>query len=75
MLVSKVATVGRLPDPYRLDGASADGRQIWQVERQKVVMNRPEPDWLRPYIEAFLRESPPDYPPVPRRTHLGNSTS
>lgn len=46
--------VGRLPDPYRLDVAYADGRLIGTVER--FVMDEPDPDRLGPYIRRALRE-------------------
>ena len=45
--------VGHLPDPYRLDGAYAEGRPMGEVEY--LGLSRPDPDRLRPYIESFLR--------------------
>lgn len=47
--------VGHLPDPYRLDFSYADGQPIGTVE--KIVMNKPDPDRLGPYIRRALRES------------------
>lgn len=47
-------TVGRLPDPYRLDVAYADGQPIGTVE--KFVMDEPDPDRLGPFIRRALRE-------------------
>lgn len=44
--------VGHLPDPYRLDVAYAGGRSLGIVE--KIVMDEPNPDRLRPYIEDYL---------------------
>lgn len=46
--------VGHLPDPYRLDVASAGGQPVGTVE--KIVMNGPDPDPLGPYIRRALRE-------------------
>lgn len=48
-------TVGRLPDPYELDVVYADGQPIGRVVQPQIVMDRPDPDHLRPYIEAFLQ--------------------
>lgn len=47
--------VGHLPDPCRLDVAYADGQPIGTVE--KIVMNKPDPDRLGPYIRRASRES------------------
>ena len=46
--------VGRLTDPYQLDVAYAGGQPVGTVE--KIVMNEPDPDRLRPYIRRALRE-------------------
>lgn len=46
--------VGHLPDPYRLDVASAGGQPVGTVE--KFVMDEPNPDRLGPYIRQALRE-------------------
>lgn len=45
---------GFLPDPYKLDTAYAGGQPVGVVE--KIVMDEPDPDRLRPYIERAWRE-------------------
>ena len=45
-----------LQDPYEISVAYVDGRPIGRVESEPMVLNQPDPDRLRPYIEAFLRE-------------------
>ena len=45
-----------LQNPYEIGVAYADGRPIGKVKSEPMVFNRPDPDHLRPYIEAFLRE-------------------
>lgn len=47
-------SMGRLPDPYRLDVAYAGGQPIGTVE--KIVMDEPNPDRLGPYPWRALRE-------------------
>lgn len=46
----------RAADPYEIGVAYVDGQPIGRVEREPMVFNQPDPDRLRPYIEAFLRE-------------------
>ena len=47
--------VGHLPDPYRLDIPYAGGQPLGDVE--KIVMDEPNPDLLRPYIRRALMET------------------
>ena len=51
----KVA-VGRLADAYRIDVAYCNGQPLGRVEVEPVVLDQPDPDRLRPYIEHYLRE-------------------
>ena len=46
--------VGHLPYPYELGVAYADGKPIGRLVQPQVVMDHPEKDHLRTYIEAFL---------------------
>lgn len=45
-----------LQNPYEIGVAYIDGKPIGKVECEPTVFNQPDPDRLRPYIEAFLRE-------------------
>lgn len=51
-----------LQNPYEISVAYVDGQPIEKAESEPVVLNQPDPDRLRPYIEAFLREEPVLYP-------------
>lgn len=49
----------RTANPYEIGVAYIDGeplRPLGEVESEPMVFNQPDPDRLRPYIEAFLRE-------------------
>nr|DAX53639.1 MAG TPA: hypothetical protein [Caudoviricetes sp.] len=53
------STVGRTANPYEIGVAYIDGyplRPLGEVESEPMVFNQPDPDRLRPYIEAFLRK-------------------
>ena len=45
-----------LQNPYEIGVAYVDGQPIEKAESELVVLNQPDPDHLRPYIEAYLRE-------------------
>ena len=45
-----------LQNPYEISVACIDGEPIEKIESEPMVFSQPDPDRLRPYIEAFLRE-------------------
>lgn len=45
-----------LQDPYEIAVAYVDGKPIEKIESEPMVFSQPDPDRLRPYIEASLRE-------------------
>lgn len=55
-----MSTANRTADPYEIGVAYIDGdplRPFGEVTSEPVVVfDHPDPDRLRPYIEAFLRE-------------------
>lgn len=49
----------RTANPYEIGVAYIDGeplRPLGEVESEPMVFDQPDPDRLRPYIDAFLRE-------------------
>lgn len=59
--------VGHLPDPNQLDVAYAGGQPAGEVEH--IEFARPQPEFLRPYIQSYLRERPEVL--FPTIAHLG----
>ena len=45
-----------LQNPYEIGVTYIDGKPIEKIESEPMVFSQPDPDRLRPYIAAFLRE-------------------
>ena len=45
-----------LQNPYEIGVAYIDGKPIGRVDSEPMVFAQPDPDRLRPYVEAFLKE-------------------